>query len=262
MFSNKVFRHPIEPNKVPGKCWEETSVDLFGPLPSQNHIVVIQDLESRYPVAKFVKSTSANSVIRVLEEAYDTFGNPDRQRSDNEPRFNSREMKTFTDNKNTEQVKTPPGHPSPDNAETTMKPLGKVIKIGYSQNQGEKKTLSSFLVNCRDTPHFATGVAPAHMIFRDGYRSNLPHKSLSEKQINLARLRDKAKNINRKNVYNSSRLTKNTYFEIGDFVLAKNYKRRSKFDPCFLPEKFCVIDISANENILLIENTTIGFCLK
>ena len=203
MFSNKVFRHPIEPNKVPGKCWEETSVDLFGPLPSQNHIVVIQDLASRYPVAKFVKSRSVKSVIPVLE-AYDTFGNPVRQRSDNGPPFNSREMKTFTDNRNIEQVKTPPGHPSPDNAETVMKPLGKAIKIGYSQNQGEKKTLSSFLsflVNCRDTSHFATGVAPAHMIFRDGYRSKLPHKSLSEKEINLARLRDKDKNINRKNVY-------------------------------------------------------------
>ena len=162
-----------------------------------------------------------------------------------------------------------------------------------SQNQGERKTLSSFLVNYRDTPHFATGVAdcdtphfatvvawhasfcnscgvtrlilrqvwrdtphfatvvaPAHMVFRDGYRSNLPHKSLSEKEINLARLREKNKKINRKNVYNSSCLTKNTYFEIGNFVLVKNYKRHSKFDPYFLPKKFSVIDISANGNIL------------
>ena len=65
-----------------------------------------------------------------------------------------------------------------------------------------------------------------------------------------------------KNAYNSSRLTKNSYFEIGDFVLVRNYKRRSKFDPYFLPEKFCVVDISANGNILLIENTTNGFCLQ
>ena len=99
------------------------------------------------------------------------------------------------------------------------------------------------------------------MIFQDSYRSNLPHKS-SEKEINLARLRDKDKKINRKNVYNSSRLTKNTYFEISNCVLVKNYKRHSKFDPYFLPEKFCVIDISANGNILLIENTITGFCLK
>ena len=108
MFTNKVFRHSIEPNKVPGKCWLETSVDLFGPLPSQNHIVVMQDIASCYPIAKFAKSTSAKSVILVLEEAYNTFGNPVQQKSDNGPPFNPREMKTFTDNRNIQQVKTPP----------------------------------------------------------------------------------------------------------------------------------------------------------
>ena len=107
-------------------------------------------------------------------------------------------MKTFTDSRNIEQVKTPPGHPSPNNSETVMKPLGKAMKIGHSQNQIEKKTLSSFLVNYRDTPHFVTGVAPAHMIFRDGYRSNLQHKVLSEKEIKAARQRDSDKKNNKK----------------------------------------------------------------
>ena len=107
-FTDKVFRHPIKLNKVPGKCWEETSVDILGPLSSQNHIEVMQDLASRYLVAKFIKSISAKSVIPVLKEAYDTFGNPVQQKSDNGPPFNSRKMKTFTDNRNIEQVKTSP----------------------------------------------------------------------------------------------------------------------------------------------------------
>ena len=38
----------------------KTAVDVFGPLPSKNHIVVIQDLISRYPIAKLVKSTNAS----------------------------------------------------------------------------------------------------------------------------------------------------------------------------------------------------------
>ena len=33
----------------------------------------------------------------------------------------------------------PPGYPSPNNAETVMKALGKAMKIGYSQNLREKK---------------------------------------------------------------------------------------------------------------------------
>ena len=38
MFTNIVYRNPIKPNRVPERCWEETSIDLFGPLPSKNHI--------------------------------------------------------------------------------------------------------------------------------------------------------------------------------------------------------------------------------
>ena len=67
MFTNKLYRHPIKPNKIPERCWKETSVDLFGPLPSKNHIVVIQDLTPRYSIAKLVQSTNAKSTVSVLE---------------------------------------------------------------------------------------------------------------------------------------------------------------------------------------------------
>ena len=258
MFTNKVYRHPIRPNKVPERCWEETSVDLFGPLPSKNHIVVIQDLASRYPSAKLIESTNAKSDINVL----DTFGNPIREKSDNGPSFNFKEMENLTKNRNIEQFKTPPGHPSPNNVETVVKPLGKAMKIGRFQNQGEKGTLSSFLVNYCDTPHSATGVSPAQMIFRDGYRSNLPHKSLSDQKINTARLRDQNKKTDKKNVYNSCCLIKDFSFQTVDRVLVRNYRRRSKFEPYFLPEKFRVIEILANGNALLIKNTVSGLCLQ
>ena len=76
----KTTRHPTKPNSVPEKCWEETSVDLFGPLPSSHHVLVVQDLASPYPVAKIVKSANAKSVIPVLRDTYDLFGNPLRQK--------------------------------------------------------------------------------------------------------------------------------------------------------------------------------------
>ena len=58
---------------------------FVGPLPSKNHIVVIQDLTSHYPIAKLVQSINAKSTISVLEDVYDTFGNLIRQKSDNGP---------------------------------------------------------------------------------------------------------------------------------------------------------------------------------
>ena len=65
MFNQKTLRHSIETNSVPKKCWEETSVDLFGLLPSSHHVLAVQDLATRFPVARIVKSTNAKSVIPV-----------------------------------------------------------------------------------------------------------------------------------------------------------------------------------------------------
>ena len=130
MFTQKTTRHATEPNSVPEKCWEETSVDLFGPLPSSHHVLVVQDLASRYPVAKIVKSTNAKSVILVLRDTYYLFGNPLRQKSDNGPPFNSNETTKDTRLQTTLKL---------------MKPLGKAMRIGNIQNLPEQETLSALI---------------------------------------------------------------------------------------------------------------------
>ena len=75
MFTSKVYMYPIKPSKAAERGWEKTSIDLIGPLPSKNYTVVIQNLTSCYPIAKLVKSTNVKSVIPVVEDIYDTFGN-------------------------------------------------------------------------------------------------------------------------------------------------------------------------------------------
>ena len=255
-FSNKNTRDPITPNKVPQRCWEETSVDLFGPLPSRNHVVVVQDLASRFPYAKIVKSTKADSVIPVLNEAYDLLGNPDRQKSDNGPPFNSKKMLSFTSDRGIEQIKIPPGHPAANNVETVMKPLGKAMKIGLeTRKRSENDILNSFLVNFRDTPHTSTGIAPAAMLFRDGYKTKLPRIQTSDKRVQEARHFDKYSKAKRSAKYNQSRHTKQSCFRAGDNVIVKNYKKQSKFDPNFSLEKFLVIEISADGHKVAVQST-------
>ena len=247
-FTDKSKRNPIKPNKVPDKCWQDVCVDLYGPLPSKNYIVVIQDVASRYPVAKIVRTTSAKAVIPVLQETYNLFGNPQTQKTDNGTPFQSQEMAEFCKKRNIEQVKTPPGHPGPNNAETIMKPLGKAMKIGHAENKPELYTLQSFLVSYRDTPHIATNVAPGAMLFRDGYHSNLPRTYANENTIQLSRKADKeAKNL-RSTKYNESRRTKTICFKIGDRVLIRNYKKTRKFQPTFLFEKFKVTKVKNGGN--------------
>ena len=92
LFTQKKTKEPITPHEVPLKCWDTVSVDLYGPLPSSKHVVVVQDLSSRYPVAKLVNSTKADQVLPVLEQTYDLFGNPRIQVSDNGPPFSSKKI--------------------------------------------------------------------------------------------------------------------------------------------------------------------------
>ena len=136
-------------------------------MPSNNHVLVVQDLGSRFPTAKLLTSPKSTKVIPALEEIYNAYGNPVIQISDNGQPFNSKVMEYFTQNINIEMKKIQPFHPSSNPVETLMEQLGKTMKIAHLHYQPEKKTLESFLQNYRDTPHPATGVFPAAMMFRD-----------------------------------------------------------------------------------------------
>ena len=124
-FVDKKTKEPIKPHMVPEKCWEAVAVDLFGPMPSSKHVVVVQDIGSRYPAAKLVSSTGADKVIPALGEIYDTFGNPEVQISDNGPPFNSTKLKKFVDQRGITPRHVPPYFPNANPSETFMKQLGK-----------------------------------------------------------------------------------------------------------------------------------------
>ena len=166
-------------------------------------------------MAKIVKSTNSKYVILVLRDTYNLFDYPFRQKSVNEPPFNSNEMIKFAKNRNIAQVKIPPGHPAASNSETVMKPLGKAMKIGNMQNLPEQEILSAFLTCHRDARHVSTGVQSAHMLFRDGYRKNLPHHKTPDNKIREASHIKKE----RKSTWNSSRHTVDMNYKIGDQVL-------------------------------------------
>ena len=95
MFSDKKTSEPIKAHEAPRKRWETVAVDLFGPMPSSKHIVVVHDLASRFPAAKLVASTKASHVLPAMAEIYNSYGNPEHQLSDNGPPFNSEAMEAF-----------------------------------------------------------------------------------------------------------------------------------------------------------------------
>ena len=74
------------------------------------------------------------------------------------------------------------------------------MKIAHVHHQPEKKALESFLQNYRDTPHPATGVSPAAMMFRDDKQTDFPRKSITEEECMKARNRDNRSKWHRNDV--------------------------------------------------------------
>ena len=147
-------------------------------MPSRNHVVVVQDMGSRFPTAKLVSSTAATKVLPVLTDIYNNYGNPEVQLSDNGTPFNSAAMEKFAKERNITLEKIPPRHPSANPVETFMKPLGKAMKIAHYNGQDEQSTLKSLLENYRDMPHPATGVPPGAMMYRDNISCAFPRKAV------------------------------------------------------------------------------------
>ena len=154
----------------------------------------------------------------------------------------------------------PPLHPSANPVETLMRPLGKTMKIAHMHHDQEKRALEKFLQNYRDTPHPATGVSPAAMMFRDDKQTLFPRKSITEEECMKARCRDNKLKQERTEKINCSKYRKEDEIIVGDNVLVRNYMKKRKFDPIFLPEQYKVI--STNEHMIIIENCQNGIILK
>ena len=258
LFTNKNYREPQKAHEVPAKCWEKVSVDLFGPMPNRKHIVVVQDLSSRFPEAKLVSSSSALKVIPALTEIYDSHGDPQVQLSDNGPPFNSVAMKNFTDKRGIKQEKIPPLHPSGNPVETFMKPLGKTMKIASHTGMNEAKALSKLLQNYRDTPHSSTGIPPSAMMYRNTNSEVFPSKAVSDTEVEYARAHDRAQKEKREDLINSSKYKKASQISPGDFVIIRNYKRTRKFQPLFIPEQYIVTDIADYGRKLVVKRLSDG----
>ena len=99
------------------------------------------------------------------------------------------------------------------------------------------------------------------MLFWDGYRNNLHNQLTADDKTREARQTDSDTKKERKSTYNSWRDTEDMNYKIGDQVLLQNYKKKSKFDPDYLPEKFVIMEVLAKGYILLVKSSNTAKCL-
>ena len=107
------------------------------------------------------------------------------------------------------------------------------MKFGSRNNIPEKESLKNILHSYRQTPHPATGLPPASMMFRDGYRGEFPRQSVTDEDIPRAKARDFQQKQANEDRINSSKYRQSSNFKVGDKVYMRNYNKQKKFNQFF-----------------------------
>ena len=66
MVSKHVPPPPIKPTRLPERAWQEIAVDLLGPLPTGEHLLVVVDYFSRWMEVDVLCSTTSAAVIKIM----------------------------------------------------------------------------------------------------------------------------------------------------------------------------------------------------
>lgn len=243
LFTRKATKEPQSHLSTPDSPWNTVSLDLFGPLPDNRHVLVAQDQLSRFPVAKIVPKPNAGHVIKATEGIYQHYGYPDTHITDNGRCFTSREFEEYSRSKDIQHKATYPYHPQANPVECFMKPLGKAIKIAHHQKQPLKRAIDDAVATHRATPHPVTGVTPAEMMFRYRFRSNLPANKAPDEVVEKAIVRNADMKRKQKEWANRSGRRKESDFMVGQEVMILNTTRTSKYEPLYREEKYRVIAI-------------------
>ena len=86
---------PVKTTTMPTKPWRDFAVDLMGPLPTGESLLVTVDYYSRWVEVDVVRGTSSNDIIRCLENHFTSHGIPETPRTDNGSNLVGHEMEEF-----------------------------------------------------------------------------------------------------------------------------------------------------------------------
>ncbi|XP_044753909.1 uncharacterized protein K02A2.6-like [Coccinella septempunctata] len=248
---------PMKRHKFPEGPWQCVAIDLMGPLPNQDQLLVIIDYYSRYQEIKFLRTTTSAVIINHLSEIFCRLGIPRSIRADNGPQFASQEFKNYCSHNNIELIHTPPYWPQANGeVENMNRAILKRLQIAQANKQNFKTELQKFTMMYNVTPHGTTGKSPSELMFNRTIRDKIPSMAdlVVEPVDEEARDNDMVNKQKGKEMEDSSRRAKIIEIKQGDKVLAKNMIIPNKLIPRFNNEEFTVVERKGNEVTLSSED--------
>ena len=230
---------PMQRHCLPDEAWTEIGMDFFGPLPDGRELLVLVDYYSRFPIVKAMRSTTAHAVIETLEEIFSDKGNPKVIRVDNEPPFQSTELRRYLAGERITLENSIPYWPRMNGlVERMNRSIKACVNRSLSQGTDWWKDLQQFLKMYRSTPHTTTGQSPMFLMSQKEMRTKIPSaKEVIKDLDNDSDLLDRDRAIKERGRVAGDAATnaRKTQVTVGDTVLIKSMTPGTKWSPKYLP---------------------------
>ncbi|CAH2106056.1 unnamed protein product [Euphydryas editha] len=230
--------NPLKRRELPNEPWVDIAIDLMGPLPNGEHLLVIVDYFSRYQEIKITRQITSADIIRMLTEIFSRLGNPATITADNGKQFCSAEFKQFCTARNIVLFNIIPYWPQQNGeVERQNRDILKRLKISQAEKGHWREGLEEFLVMYNSTPHSVTGKSPAELFFKRQFRDKIPMIADINRQLENpdVRDRDQQKKQLGKEYTDKKRRAKECEIQPGDKVYLKNINKDNKlslnYDP-------------------------------
>ena len=226
---------PMQRVEPPTGPWQDVAVDLLGPLPTGENLLVIVDYYSRFYEVVIMQSTRADKVIDALRPIFARYGYPFTLKSDNGPQFVSAEFEKFLEECGIAHRKSTPWWPQANGeVERQNRSLVKMLKIARIEGKPWKEELHKFLIAYRSTPQVTTGQTPAYLMFGRELKTKLPELRREQSMLDEGtRDHDWENKLAGKVYADDKRSATPSDIKPGDQVLVKNTKETGKLAPNF-----------------------------
>ncbi|MCG8048362.1 MAG: DDE-type integrase/transposase/recombinase [Candidatus Thiodiazotropha taylori] len=241
---------PMSRTQLPEGPWQHLALDLMGPFPSGDHVLVVVDYYSRWYEIALLKTITSSKIINCLNKMFCTHGLPLSVTCDNAPQLVSEEMKDYLKHNGIQQhLVTPYYAQANGEVERQNRSLLKAIKTLQIEKGDWRKELDKYLLSYRATPHSCTQKSPAEMMFKRKIRTKLPYLVDIETDLIGVRDRDSSEKEKGKQYADQKRSAEPSNISSGDKVLLEQ-KHENKLSTRFEQEPYLVRKKIGNQVVM------------
>lgn len=226
-------KEPMSIRELPSQPWHTLAMDMLGPLPSNDSILVVIDLYSRYRVTEIMQTTTSDDIIAKLRMIFFRLGIPSILVSDNAKNFSSVKMEDFCKRLGIQLKHTTPYWPQANgDVERQNRSILKILRIAEINKSDWKSDLEEANYVYSLVQHPATGRSPAEVLFGRKFRDWIPQLTWNE-TANDSEIRDRdwIYKHSAKTSYDINHRTASAELQPNDRVLMRNLVPQNKLSP-------------------------------